>query len=104
MNAYLDKYFNNINGMKSILMRENTKIAIFNQMHQNYQKLIEILMAFPIVLSWYGNIALLTSFIRVIGLLFTVKSENQRKRVQKILIQIYYKQVSFNIISLNSRK
>ena len=88
MNAYLDKYFNNINGMKSILMRDNTKITVFNQMHQNYQKLIEILMAFPVVLSWYGNIALLTSFIRVIGLLFTVKSENQRKRVQKILIPI----------------
>ena len=57
-------------------------------MHQNYQKLIEILMAFPVVLSWYGNIALLTSFIRVIGLLFTVKSENERKRVQNILIPI----------------
>lgn len=74
--------------MSSILIRENSKMSVFNQMHQNWQKFIEILIAFPICTSWFGNIALLTSLIRVCGLLFAVKTENQRKRAQKILIPI----------------
>ena len=88
INVYLQKYFHNINGMSSIIMRDNTKISVFNQMHQNWQKLIELLIALPTCLCWFGNIPLLTSLIRVIGLLFSVKSENERKRVQRVLIPI----------------
>lgn len=88
INCYLSKYFHNINGMKSIIMRDNTKISVFNQMHQNWQKLIELLIAMPTCLSWFRNIPLLVSLIRVIGCLFSVKTENERKRVQRILIPI----------------
>lgn len=84
----LAQSFDKINGVSSILMRGNAKINVFNQMNQSWQKMIEILIALPATLGWLGNIALLCSFIRVIGVLFTVQSENERQRVQRILIPI----------------
>ena len=88
LSAYLKKYVHHINGVSSILMRPNTKMNVFNQMNQAWQKFIEILIAFPVCVAWYGNVPLLCSLIRVIGLLFCVRSENDRNKAKRILIPI----------------
>ena len=85
----MEKYCHDINGMSSLLMRTNAKLNAFNQMHQSWRKLIEIMIAMPVVLSWYDTIALLVSLVRVIGLLFLVKTENNRSKTQKVLIPIF---------------
>ena len=61
--------------MKSIILRNNTKLSAFNEMHQNWQKLIELLISMPVCLCWYGSISLVASLIGVIGLLFCVRTE-----------------------------
>ena len=84
MSSYLDEYFHNINGMRSLLKCINTKINVFNQMKQAWQKMIEIMIALPISSAWFGNIDLLVSFIRISGAIYTINTENQRLKCQNI--------------------
>ena len=49
MAAYLQVYFNNINGTTSMLGNLKNKITVFNQMCKSWQSLTEILIALPIV-------------------------------------------------------
>ena len=88
MRYYLNKYFNNINGMNSILMNMKNKITVFNQMTHAWRKMIEILIALPACVNWFGNLCLLNSLIRITGCLFNVQNEQQRQHIQSRMIPI----------------
>ena len=83
LSLYLQKYFHNINGMTSLLIQTNTKINVFNQMKQAWQKMIEVLIALPVCSSWFGNVGLLISFIRICGTMFTIETKNARRYYQQ---------------------
>ena len=76
MSVYLNKYFNNINGMKLLLMKTNGKIEVFNQMKQSWQKIVEVLIALPVVSGWFGN-------IDVCDAIYLIKTDHERKYHQK---------------------
>lgn len=88
MVAYLQKYWNNINGIGTFLSNINCDIMVFNQMQHSWQKMLEIMISLPHVVNWIGNLDLLSSLIRMTGCLFACKTENERLRLKNIVKNI----------------
>lgn len=85
MRSYLCKYFHQINGVKSQLIANKTKMTVFNQMQHAWQKMIEVLICLPACVNWYYNLNIVVAMVRLTGLLFTIKTENERKNVQNLV-------------------
>lgn len=85
MKAYLQQYFHQVNGINSILMNNKTKMTVFNQFQHAWQKMIEILMCLPACVNWYYNLDTVIALTRLTGVLFTIKTENDRKHAQKLM-------------------
>ena len=85
MKAYLHKYFQNINGMMAKFVDFKTKPTVFNQMHHAWQYMIEVCICLPCCMNWYYHLDILVALTRITGLLFSIKTENQRLRAQNIL-------------------
>ena len=85
MKAYLMKYFESINGTNSILGKFQTKATVFNQMHHAWQHMIEICLCLPACTNWFFHLDIVVALTRLTGLLFSIQTENERLRSQKIL-------------------
>ena len=88
MYAYLDKHWNNYNGISTFLSNVNCNILKFNQMQHSWQKMLEIMLSLPYTVNWIGNLSLLSSLIRITGALFACRTENQRLHLQYIMKKI----------------
>ena len=88
MNAYLQKYWCNTNGVSCFLSNINTNIMVFNQIRHSWQKMVEIMISLPHTSNWCGNINILCALIRITGALMTCTTTKRRKELQQILIPI----------------
>ena len=71
--------------MSAILINNKNKVTVFKQMTHAWQKLIELLIALPIICDWFGHIDLVISIIRITGALYNIDTVNERKRIQEIM-------------------
>ena len=85
LQAFLNTYFSGINGLQSIAANLKTKMTVYNNMRHTWQLLIEILIALPTIVDWYGSIGLVTSLIRMTGALYNCRSENDVQRLKHII-------------------
>ena len=88
MALYLYQYVDNVNGIESIVAKKSTKLNVWNSMHNSWNKLVEIAIALPNVIDWFGTIGLVISIIRITGALFNITTDNERDRIQNITIPV----------------
>ena len=88
MALYLYQYVDNVNGIESIVAKKSTKLNVWNSMHNSWNKLVEIAIALPNVIDWFGTIGLVISIIRITGALFNITTDNERDRIQQITIPV----------------
>ena len=85
MRAYLQQYFDGVNGCVSMLVDFKTKLNLFNAMHHAWQKLIECMICLPTVLDWYGNFNCVVALIRVTGAMYNANTHNNINNLQDII-------------------
>ena len=85
LNAILESQYAGVNGMRPTLLKYSTDILTFNQMHHGWAKMIELVFALPRTVNWYGNIGLLVSLVRITVGLYLCQTENERKRLRRIV-------------------
>ena len=88
MNAYLNKFWCGVNGVKSFLNNINTNILVFNQIRHSWHKMLEIMISLPYSVNWCGNLKLLTCLVRMTGALVMCNNENERERLKQICIPL----------------
>ena len=83
LRIYLLNNVHLVNGFQCMLIEPKTKITVFNQMHHAWQKLIEIMIALPYIIDWFGNIGLVVALIRWTGAMFNCDTINRKNELQQ---------------------
>lgn len=88
MTAYLNKYWDGINGVRSLVAHKYGNFLKFSMINHSWQTMVEIMLSLPHVVDWNGNVNLLCNLIRMTGCLHTCVTENRRKQLQPIMKRI----------------
>lgn len=82
--AYLNRFWDGINGIKAFLKNKNHNIMVFNQMHHSWCKLVEIMLSLPRFTDFTSGVNLMCNLIRLTGCIFTCNTKTRCQDLMRI--------------------